>query len=246
MEHKIDKKFKSELDQRTMNPNPAAWDRLDAMLSMEEKKKPFFFRSWMAVAAGFSGIMIVALFSIPFFETNNDKLITKNIENNIPNQLENIKSTSNENKTQTAENNQLTNNQTNTTQINHIQKASVILDKNRNEIKNNEEANKKIESVIVNAIAEQNEKTEKNSIIPQTVVENKNVEIVSIENEKSKTVITEFQPKIKLKKVKVDPNALLTNADDEKKSILQRVFVVANNTSSTVYEKITTRNIDVH
>jgi len=244
MEHKIDKKFKSELDQRTMNPNPAAWDRLDAMLSMEEKKKPFFFRSWMAVAAGFIGLMMVVLISLPFIDSNNDEIITKNLDKKTLFETEN--NNSNEIKTRSAENIQLPNNHLIANNLTQKNKPTVIQEKNKIELIDNVATTIKTETEEINAITEKNEKIQKNSNAPQTVDEHKKVDIVSIENDKSKNVIPEFQPKIKLKKVKVDANVLLTNAEEEKKSLLQRVLVVANNTGSNVYEKVANRNIDIH
>jgi hypothetical protein len=37
--NKIESQFKQKLEQRTIQPTEMAWDRLDAMLSVAEKKK---------------------------------------------------------------------------------------------------------------------------------------------------------------------------------------------------------------
>jgi hypothetical protein len=39
-QHKIDKDFRSKLAQREITPTANAWDRLDAMLTVAEQKKP--------------------------------------------------------------------------------------------------------------------------------------------------------------------------------------------------------------
>ncbi|MBK8600260.1 MAG: hypothetical protein IPN80_06580 [Flavobacterium sp.] len=36
--NKLEKEFKRQLDQREIKPSPAAWDRLDAMLTITEEK----------------------------------------------------------------------------------------------------------------------------------------------------------------------------------------------------------------
>lgn len=56
--NKLENDFRNKLNQREMQPSEKAWDRLDAMLSVaEKKKKPN--RTWMYVAAGFLGFLFV-------------------------------------------------------------------------------------------------------------------------------------------------------------------------------------------
>lgn len=50
--NKLEKEFREKLGKRTIQPSEMAWDRLDAMLSVaEKKKKPN--RAWMYMAASF-------------------------------------------------------------------------------------------------------------------------------------------------------------------------------------------------
>lgn len=59
--NKLEQDFKKKLEQRTIQPSEMAWDRLDAMLSVTEKKKPN--RSWMYMAASFVVFLLIgALF----------------------------------------------------------------------------------------------------------------------------------------------------------------------------------------
>ncbi|KGO92078.1 hypothetical protein [Flavobacterium subsaxonicum] len=54
----IEQDFKQKLEQRTIQPTEMAWDRLDAMLTVAEKKnKPS--RSWMYMAASFLAMLLV-------------------------------------------------------------------------------------------------------------------------------------------------------------------------------------------
>ncbi|MES2487096.1 MAG: hypothetical protein V4581_14260 [Bacteroidota bacterium] len=62
--NKLDNEIKQKLAQRTINPSPMAWDRLDAMLSIAEqapaKKKPN--RTWMYMAACFLALLLAGTF----------------------------------------------------------------------------------------------------------------------------------------------------------------------------------------
>ena len=53
--NKLEREFREKLEKRAIQPSDMAWDRLDAMLSVaEKKKKPN--RAWMYMAASFFGI----------------------------------------------------------------------------------------------------------------------------------------------------------------------------------------------
>ena len=57
--NKLEKEIKSQLDQREIKPSPAAWDRLDAMLTVGEEKKvkPIF--NWIYIAASIIGFLAI-------------------------------------------------------------------------------------------------------------------------------------------------------------------------------------------
>ncbi|WP_417352967.1 hypothetical protein [Flavobacterium alkalisoli] len=59
--NKWEKEIKDKLNKRTIQPGEMAWDRLDAMLSVAEKKKTPKYR-WMYVAAGFLGFILAGTF----------------------------------------------------------------------------------------------------------------------------------------------------------------------------------------
>jgi len=61
--NKTEKDFKQKLEQRTIQPSDMAWDRLDAMLSVAENKKPKKNKAWMYMAACFLVFLVLgALF----------------------------------------------------------------------------------------------------------------------------------------------------------------------------------------
>jgi hypothetical protein len=56
---KLEKEFKSQLDQREIKPSPAAWDRLDAMLAVAEEKKAKPIYNWIYIAASIIGFLAI-------------------------------------------------------------------------------------------------------------------------------------------------------------------------------------------
>ena len=70
----IENQFKEALNSREILPSAAAWDRLDAMLTAVETKKPTRKNSWFLIAAGFVGIVFAG---IVFFQINNKELSIK-------------------------------------------------------------------------------------------------------------------------------------------------------------------------
>lgn len=56
---KLETEFKRQLNQREINPTAAAWDRLDAMLTVAEEKKPPRNYQWLYVAAGIIGFVFI-------------------------------------------------------------------------------------------------------------------------------------------------------------------------------------------
>jgi len=71
--NKIEQDFKQKLEQRTIEPAAMAWDRLDAMLSVTEKRKQPKRRTWMYIAASFLGFLLVGAFLL-----NQEKQATGN------------------------------------------------------------------------------------------------------------------------------------------------------------------------
>lgn len=72
--NKLEKEFKKKLEQRTIQPSGMAWDRLDAMLSVTEKKNNN--RTWMYAAAGFIGFLLALTLFLKQGETGGESIIT--------------------------------------------------------------------------------------------------------------------------------------------------------------------------
>lgn len=83
--NKIEKKFKNQLDQREIKPTPAAWDRLDAMLTVAEEKKVKPIYNWIYIAASIVGFLAIGY----IFLNNPTELVDVKrnevvIENKVP------------------------------------------------------------------------------------------------------------------------------------------------------------------
>jgi hypothetical protein len=57
--NKMEKEFSNKLNQREINPSAQAWDRLDAMLTVAEEKKPKRDFGWLYMAASILGFLFV-------------------------------------------------------------------------------------------------------------------------------------------------------------------------------------------
>jgi hypothetical protein len=71
--NKLENDFRKKLNDRTIQPSEMSWDRLDAMLSVAEKKKPK--RTWLFIAASFLGFLLVGTI---FFNQSEVKTGTEN------------------------------------------------------------------------------------------------------------------------------------------------------------------------
>jgi len=78
LNNNIENQFRDKLNQRTIEPSDKAWDRLDAMLSVSEKKKPK--RGWLWVAASLVMLLTVGSF---FFRNNTENVTILHDDNSV-------------------------------------------------------------------------------------------------------------------------------------------------------------------
>jgi len=83
--NKFDKKFRKVLQEREIAPTPAAWDRLDAMLTVAEEKKAAPTYNWLYIAATIVGFIAIAVVFLsktqPLEDVRRDDIV---YENNKP------------------------------------------------------------------------------------------------------------------------------------------------------------------
>lgn len=80
--NKIENQIREKLNQREIQPSANAWDRLDAMLSVEEQKPKRNFK-WISIAAIFVGFTLIGIFMM------NKENSTENVIPSNPIVLEN-------------------------------------------------------------------------------------------------------------------------------------------------------------
>jgi hypothetical protein len=82
-QNKLENEFRNKLNQREINPSESSWDRLDAMLTVAEEKKPVRSYSWIYIAASIIGFAFLGTFF--FNQSDKNETIESNevvIENN--------------------------------------------------------------------------------------------------------------------------------------------------------------------
>lgn len=233
----FEKDFRDKLNQRTIEPSDKAWDRLDAMLSITEEKKPNKNRKWLYIAASIVGFLLVGTF---FF---NQKKNPVEIQKNNVVIKEDVKKDSvmkptlniiDSGKTEIAISEEsIQNSNKKEAKINHeasVQKSNQFIKNEKNQI---------AESSVI--IKNNQEKQSINNQIP--IVENsKNESVDQLLNSAEKTVVAENSAKPK-SKIKVNANDLLNQIDGELElSFREKVITKVNKNYQTVKMALANRN----
>ena len=194
--NRIDNQIREKLNAREIQPSAQAWDRLDAMLTVSEEKKPKKGYGWFFVAAS-----TILFFGLGFFLFNSNE--TTKINNSTP-----IVTTINE-EIDSAK----------TTKINQIsvEKEQPVLVQNETNFSKTEKNKKsEVSKELIKGENVTDEKIASNSQLPTP----NSYKYVSPENllaevqtgEKVITSDKKIRPKAKMK---VDANSLLTNVEKE-------------------------------
>ena len=235
----FEKDFREKLNQRTIEPSDKAWDRLDAMLSVAEVKKPKKKNKWLYIAASIVGFLLVGTF---FF---NQKKSTIDIPENTVVVKENIQKKSVVKPSLNA--------------IDSIEKEIAISEKEPiqsagNSIKEEEkkiiqksnktiknENNQIAESSVIIKKNQETQSTNNQISIPETP---KNETADQLLNTAEKTGIAENSTKSKSKaKIKINANDLLNQVDGELElSFREKVIAKVNKNYQTVKVAVANRN----
>jgi hypothetical protein len=233
----FEKDFREKLNRRKIEPSDKAWDRLDAMLSVAENKKPKKKRNWLYIAASIVGLLLVGTF---FFnqkknevETPKNTIVIKGDQNkdsvvkptlNIINSVETEIAVSEKDATQTST------------------KLSIAKKINRNQNTNKSIKNESNQIAESSIIIKNNQ--EKQSINNQTSVAEtpKKENVDQLLNSADKTVVAENSAKPK-SKVRVNANDLLNQVDGELElSFREKVITKVNKNYQTVKVALANRN----
>ncbi|MFI0425405.1 MAG: hypothetical protein ACH34V_00485 [Flavobacterium sp.] len=194
--NKIDNQIREKLNAREIQPSAQAWDRLDAMLTVSEEKKPKKGYGWFFVAAS-----MILFFGLGFFLFNTNE--TTEINNSTS-----IVTTINE------ETDSVKTNETNEISVENVKPVLV-----QNEV-NNSKQTRNIKSVETDKVIK-SESVLEEKITPNIQRPTSNTyKYVSPENllaevQTGEKVITSDKKITPKPKMKVDANSLLTTVEKE-------------------------------
>ncbi|MFD2600514.1 hypothetical protein [Flavobacterium suzhouense] len=220
--NKMEKDFREKLEQRTIQPSDMAWDRLDAMLSVAENKKPKKNRSWMYIAAAFLVFLLVGVLFLnqekgnSGIDTNNSIVVN---DNEVQNESDSVE---------------------NEVVIAPVRTEEAVAYQSPR--KQSEKVNAEAAKTVI--------KTEKaTQILPQEViVSNEKQESPIIVRENTDKILADATSAETAKKkstVKVDPNSLLSAVEEElDDSFKDRVLIGAAKNFKAVRSAVANRNYE--
>lgn len=194
--NKIDNQIREKLNAREIQPSAQAWDRLDAMLTVSEEKKPKKGYVWFFVAAS-----TLLFFGLGFFLFNSNE--TTEINNSTP--------------TVTTINEEIDTVETNKTNEISVEKEQLVLVQNEVNFSKTQ-TNKKSEETDKLIKEEDLTKDNSSSIIHHPSPNSYKYvlpEHLLAEVQTGEKVISSENKTISKTKMKVDANSLLTNVEKE-------------------------------
>ncbi|MRX66934.1 hypothetical protein SAMN06265349_102863 [Flavobacterium resistens] len=236
----FEKDFREKLNKREIEPSNKAWDRLDAMLSVAEEKKPTVrlrslqdsSKKWLYIAASVVGFLLVGTF---FFNQKENAVET-------PKNTVVVKETAKDSAEKPILND-----------MNSSKIEIAVSEKTSDEISNKEEKSNnqktdKINKNESNQIAESSiiikNNQEKQSINNQTTIAEtpKKENVDQLLDSAEKTIVAENSTKPKAK-IKVNANDLLNQVDGElEQSFREKVITKVNKNYQTVKVALANRN----
>jgi len=214
--NKLENHFRKQFSEREIKPSEASWERLEMILSIQEKPKKKF--SWLFMVASMIGFVFIGT----IFITRNDNQIKSN--NSVA--IDDLVVQSKKSKIKSSNN----------LVINIVKKSNSKIKKDRDlsrvtaSVKNN-----------INQIAEvsiSNQKSEQKIVISQTNQENLAAIVPSLENDLSK--MSDINQK---SRVHVDAGNLLSQVDGELElSFREKVIGKINKNYQTIKVALANRN----
>lgn len=230
----FEKDFREKLNQREIEPSNKAWDRLDAMLSVAEEKKPEkkSKRKWLYIAASVVGFLWVGTF---FFNDNKNTTETSKrvvVEENVKKDsvVKSVLNNTDSAKTEIAVAENPSKESLNKKKKTHNHISNKIIKNESNQITES--------SVIIK------NNQEKQSINNQTVIteSTKNSNVDQLLETAENKVIAENSAKPK-SKIKVNAHDLLNQVDGELElSFREKVISKVNKNYQTVKVAVASRN----
>lgn len=227
--NRLEKNFKNQLDQREIKPTPAAWDRLDAMLTVAEEKKVRPIYNWIYIAASIVGFLAIGyvFLSSPaeLIDVKRNEVV---IENNAPTKPNDSIVKAQQTPIETQKEEVIAEspiaNQNESKSISHPKKTKNHVLEPKNQIANNTKLERPIEKSIIN------QKT--NEINQNAPIQNA-----------PETQIVEVESKPKNPTIKVNASNLLSEVDNELElSFREKVIHKIDKNYKTVKVALANRN----
>ncbi len=230
---KLEKQIKEKLVHRTIQPNEASWDRLNAMLSVSEKPKKN--RNWIYIAASIIGFLLVAT----VFLTQTQEMIDvekSTVENPVTKELD-------------KENNVTLEKILKETDPSVFQKNTIVSQTNKPVsnpvIKNNSEGENSGISKDMNIVIEEKVISKADPVVvEERVSKNKSIMVdvnellASVDQQKEKIINPETKETIK-----VNPDNLLSHVDGEiEMTFREKVIKSVNKNYQEVKVALSNRN----
>jgi predicted CopG family antitoxin len=226
-QNKLENEFRKKLNQREITPSENSWDRLDAMLTVAEDKKPIRSYGWIYIAAS---IVIFAFLGTLFFTQNTQNTTIESNEVVIENNKK-------------AEPIQK---EISIVPPNPKSESTVVILELKKAKRNSLDANTQIKNQVA-------QNSSSDNLIPIVEKNETNLEIVQVATSNTSDVnvdkmLAEVQPISKEEnskfKIKVNPNTLLTQVDGELElSFREKVIHKINKNYQTVKVALAKRNI---
>lgn len=229
--NKLENEIREKLGKREFQPSAQAWDRLDAMLSVQEskvEKKPF---PWMRIAAG-----IVLFLGVSYFFLNsNEEKILQNNSDVIVNKEVNESSNNEVGKTNIIESNKTIIDEKNSSVAYSESKAKVEVQNGKRKRFNN--------SISKSSLPiEENDYQVANSDKKNDI---KNIEEKSEQRiiQDNNQVVAEVKTPVEKPKLKIDPSTLLNQVDGEiQLTFRQKVMKTVTKGYKEAKEAVVSRN----
>lgn len=237
-QNNFEKQAQQKLNNREIKPSATSWDRLDAMLTVEEKpkKKGFF---WINMAASF-----IVFASIGFYFYNQNEVVEPVKEVPVIVEVEEKKIENREEKIETRYEKQ------DEFLVENDSKSEIRQQKSDNR---NQTINKDLDSPIINqGVSIINQSSEKpivlnsKSNIQNPTNTNKYISAEKLLAEVSNTKFeTKSSDKIIKKRISVNPNTLLSNAESElNQSFRETALEKLNKNFNTIKTVLANRNYE--
>ena len=219
--NKLENEFRDKLEQRRIQPSEMAWDRLDAMLSVTENKKPKKNRAWMYMAAA---LLVFLLAGILFLNQEKQSNDIENTNNSVvTTEKENSETVPNPNAQVTIEE----------AVVMQPNPSTVTVKEGNGTIQKIQQQNNKVNNVVA----------DNESVASKDTKEAQNIVSVNT-NENLLASATNEMPK-KKPSITVDPNSLLSSVEGElNESYRSKAFQGVVKSFNTVKVAVANRNYE--